>query len=135
MWKNQITKVTPLFKPDDPESIINYKPISVLHYFSKVLKRIMYNRSCKYLREEKIFIVKAAWLQKGQSEDHTIVHLINQIYESFKNDNYTLGVFIDLSKAFDTVRYSISLKKLEMYGVNNMNLAWFACYLMVGKSI
>ena len=71
----------------------------------------MYNRSCKYLREEKIFIVKAAWLQKGQSEDHTIVHLINQIYESFKNDNYTMELFINLSKAFHTVDHSILLKK------------------------
>ena len=63
------------------------------------------------------------------SIDHAIVHLLDQIYESFENDNYTLGVFIDLSKAFDTIDHSILLKKLEMYGANTTNLAWFASYL------
>ena len=60
---------------------------------------------------------------------NVIDHLVDQIYESFENDNYTLGVFIDLSKAFDTADHSILLKKLEMYGVNTMNLDWLASYL------
>ena len=54
------------------------------------------------------------------------MHLVDQIYESFENDNYALGVFVDLSKAFDTVDHSILLKKLEMHGLNTKNLAWFA---------
>ena len=79
--------------------------------------------------EEKLLYSKQFGLQKGHSTDHAIVHLVDQIYESFENDNYTLGVFIDLPKAFDTVDHSISLKKLEMYCVNTRNLAWFASYL------
>ena len=67
--------------------------------------------------------------KKGHSTDHAIVRLVDQIYESFENDNYTLGVFIDLSKAFDTIDYSILLKNLEMYGVSTTNLTWFASYL------
>ena len=61
--------------------------------------------------------------------DSKKLHLVDQIYKSFENDNYTLGVFIDLAKAFDTVDHSILLKKLEMCGVNTTNLAWFASYL------
>ena len=76
-----------------------------------------------------IFILKAAWTPKRPFTGHAIVHLIDQIYESFENDNYTLGVFIDLSKAFDNVDHSILLKKLEMYGVDTTNLAWFASHL------
>ena len=63
----------------------------------------MYNRLCKYPCEEKLLYSKQSVFQKGQSTDHAIVHLVNQIYESFESDNYTLGVFIDLSKAFYTV--------------------------------
>ena len=125
----KIAKVMPLFKNGDPENIANYLPISVLPCFSKVLERIMYNRLYKYLCEEKLLYSKQFGFQKGYFTDHTIVHLVDQIYESFENDNYTLGVFIDLSKAFDTVGHSILLQKLEMYGVNTTNLAWFASYL------
>ena len=71
----------------------------------------MYNRLYKYLCEEKLLYSKQFGFQKGHSTDHTIVHLVDQIYESFENDSYTLGVFIDLSKALDTVDYSILLKK------------------------
>ena len=65
-----------------------------------------------------------------QFSTENLVHLVDQIYESFEKDNYTLGVFIDLSKAFDTVDHSMLLKKkIEIYSVNTTNLAWFASYL------
>ena len=125
----KIAKETPLFKNGDPENITNYRPISVLPCITKVLERIMYNQLFKYLCEEKLLYSKQFGFQKGRSTDHAIANLVDQIYESFGNDNYTLRVFIDLSKAFDTVDHSILLKKLEMYGVNTTNLAWFASYL------
>ena len=52
------------------------------------------------------------------STKHAILQLVDQILDSFEYNEYTLGVFIDLSKAFDTCDYSILLKKLELYGVN-----------------
>ena len=55
--------------------------------------------------------------------------LVNQICESFERNQYTLGVFIDLSKAFDTVNHSVLIKKLQMYGIRGINLAWFCSYL------
>ena len=127
--KMKIAKVIPPFKNADPENITNYRPISVLPCFSKMFKRIMYNRLYKYLCEKKLLYSKQFGFQKGHSTDYAIVHLVDKIYESFENDNYTLGVFIDLSKAFDTADHSILLKKLEMYGVNTTNLTWFASYL------
>ena len=53
--------------------------------------------------------------RKDHSTEHTIAQLVDQIYESFENDNYTVGIFVDLSKAFDTVTHTILLKKLEIY--------------------
>ena len=127
--KMKFAKVIPLFKNGDAGNITNYRPISVLPCFSKVFEHIMYNWLYKYLCEEKILYSEQFRLQKDHSTDHAIVHLVDQIYESFENHNYTLGVFIDLSKAFATVDHSRLLKKLEMYGVNTTNLAWFASYL------
>ena len=74
-----------------------------------VLKRIMYNRLYKYLCEEEFLYSKQFGFKKGHSADHAIVYLVDQIYESFETDNYTIGLFIDLSKAFDTVDHSILL--------------------------
>ena len=125
----KIAKVIPLFKNGDPENITNYRPVSVPPCFSKVLERTMYNRLYKYLCEENLLYLKQFGFHIGHSPDHAIAHLVDQIYESFENDNYTLEVFIDLSKAFDTVDHLILLKKLEMYGLNTANLAWFASYL------
>ena len=73
--------------------------------------------------------MKQLGFQKAHSTYHAIVHLVDQIYEAFENDNYTPGVLKDFSKAFDTVDHSILLKKLEMHGVNTTNLALLASYL------
>ena len=55
--------------------------------------------------------------------------MIDQINNNFKNNEHTLGVFIDLSKAFDTVDHQILLKKLNLYGINGSNIHWFESYL------
>ena len=110
----KIARVTPLFKGGDPSNISNYRPISDLPRFSKILERIMYNRLYKYLTTEKLLYSKQFGFQTGLSTEHAIVKLVDQIYESFEKDHYTLGVFIDLSKPFDTVDHTILIKKLEM---------------------
>ena len=63
------------------------------------------------------------------STEHAIEQLLDQIYEAFEKNEYTLGVFIDLSKAFDTVDNSILLRKLELYGITDRNYAWIKSYL------
>ena len=54
----------------------------------------MYNQLYKYLCEEKLLYSKQFGFQKGYFKDHAIAHLVDQMHESFENDNYTLGVFI-----------------------------------------
>ena len=75
----------------------------------------MYNRLYKHL--------------KGHSTDHALLQLVDQIYESFERNEYTIGVFIDLSKAFDTVDHNILLKKWEIYCISDTHLQWFWNYL------
>ena len=87
--------MTPVFKTGDLKEISNYRPISVLLCLSKILERIMHNRLYSYLVNEKILYSKQFGFQKGHSTEHVIAQLADQIHESFENDNYTLGVFID----------------------------------------
>ena len=106
----KIAKVTPVFKGGDSADLSNYRPISVLPCFSKILERLMYNRLCKHLSNSKILYPKQFGFQKGHSTDHALLQLVDQIYESFERNEYTIGVFIELSKAFDTVDHNILLK-------------------------
>ena len=58
---------------------------------------------------------------------------MDKIHEPFENSKYTLGVLIDLSKAFDTANHNILIKQLEMNGTVGMNLKWFENYLINRK--
>ena len=61
--------------------------------------------------------------------EDAVIQLISQVLDAFNEKKYTLGIFIDLSKEFDTADYNILLKKLNMYGIKGKNLIWFHSYL------
>ena len=109
----KIAKVTAVFKGGDSAGLSNYRLISVLPCFSKILERLMYNRLYKHLSNSKILYPKQFGFQKGNSTDHAPLQFVDQIYESFECNEYTIGVFIGLSKAFDTVDHNILLKKIR----------------------
>ena len=81
----------------------------------------MYNRLFKYLTTNEILYKKPFGFQKGHSTEHAIIQLIYQINNSFEKNHFTLGIFIDLSKVFDTVHYSILIKILKLDGVKENN--------------
>ena len=107
----KIAKVIPVFKGGDSADLSNYRSISVLPCFSKILERLMYNRLYNHLSNSKILYPKQFTFQKDHSTDHVLLQLVDQIYESFERNEYTIGVFIDSSKDFDTVDHNILLKK------------------------
>ena len=82
----------------------------------------MYKRLYEYLTKNNLLFDKQFGFRKGHSTEHALTELVNRIYDSFNENKYTLGVFIDLSKAFDTINHNILLKKLKFYSIENSNL-------------
>ena len=118
----KIAKVTPIFKSGDKDNVSNYRPISILPIFSKVLERIMFNRVYNHLDSKGLLYEKQFGFQRNNLTEHAILQLTRDITGSFEKAEYTLGVFIDLSKAFDTADYQILIKKLQYYGIDGTAL-------------
>ena len=89
----------------------------------------MYNRLYNPLIKTNIPYSKQFGFRKGRCTEHAIIQLIDQINNNFEKNELPIGVFIDLSKAFDTVVHLILLRILIHYGINSNNIHWFESYL------
>ena len=125
----KIAKLLPTFKKGAHDIMGNYRPISILPAFSKILEKIMYNRLYNHLKNNNILFKKQFGFQKGLSTNHAILTLINRLQSNFEEGKFTLGVFIDLSKAFDTVNHEILIQKLKHYNVDGPALDLLRNYL------
>ena len=111
--KIKIAKVSSIFKKGDKSILSNYSPISALPFFPKILERVIYNRRYTYLADNKILFNKQLGFKAGHSTGYALLDLIDQVSDSLNDKSYFVGIFIDLSKAFDTVDRKILLKKLQ----------------------
>ena len=89
----------------------------------------MNSRLLNYLTVNKILSVKQYGFRKGHSTGMALLHMINDITEGLDNKLFCIGIFIDLSKAFDTVDHKLLIRKLNHYGIRGTELQWFIDYL------
>lgn len=113
-------RVNPIYKKENPQLLENYRPISTLPIFGKIFEKIIYSRLYNFLSSKNILHENQFGFRSEHSTTHALNYSVSYIEESLKKQNHVLGVFIDLSKAFDTLDHQILLNKLHNYGIRGV---------------
>ena len=110
--KLKITKVIPLFKKGDLTLIENYRPISLLPAISKIFERVIFNQMNAYFTLNNLFYDKQYGFRKYHSTELAALNVVDTIVKHMDNENTPFAVYLNLSKAFDTLNHSILLDTL-----------------------
>ena len=119
-------KITPIFKKDDRTL---FRPISLLPIFSKVIEKVIGIQINDFFVENKLFFNHQYGFRSGHSTERAALELTDIIITALDNHNTPLNIFLDLSKAFDTLDHTILLDKLLYYGIRSTAYNLLRSYL------
>ena len=125
----KVAKVIPIYKKEERFYVNNYRPISLLSTINKLMEKLMYKRMISFLNYHKILYKYQFGFRQNYSTSLALIEITDNILQDLENGKFVCGIYLDLSKAFDTVNHEILFTKLYHYGVRGKPLLWFQNYL------
>ena len=122
-------KICPIYKSGEKTDIANYRPISILSSFSKIYEKVIFTRLVTFCERNNIISQCQYGFRSNHSTCMALMDLYNKVSTSIENNEFAIGLFLDLSKAFDTLDHTVLLSKLSHYGIRGLCLEWFRSYL------
>ena len=127
--KFKVAKIMPLLKKPNIFKVDNFRPISLLPCISKILEKCVFKQLNEYFEKHKLLYNSQYGYRQGHSTESACMELIDKLHQQLDNSKRPLCIFIDLSKAFDTLNHVILLSKLKYYGLDENAISWFKSYL------
>lgn len=125
----KMAEIVPVHKSGSKSSLENYRPISLISNFAKIVEVLLFNRLYKFFDDCNIFSCNQYGFRKGKSTNQAIAKVTEFIYSQLDSSKPVIAVFLDLAKAFDTVDHNILLSKLERHGVRGLPFQLIKSYL------
>ena len=129
------SKITPIFKKRESSLLINYRPISLLPTISKIFERIIHNQMYDHLNNNNLLAEQQYGFRRLHSTEYAAVNLIDHVSKQMESGNIPCSLYIDLSKAFDTLSFDILIYKLRYYGFSGIELKLLISYVKKQKAI
>ena len=127
--KLKLGKVIPIYKKGDKYDPTNYRPINLLSTINKIIEKVLYKRLYDYFEKNNIIYKYQFGFRHSYSTTMALIEITDQIREQLENKNITIGIYIDLTKAFDLVNHKILISKLQTYGIRGPAIELIKSYL------
>ena len=125
----KMAEIIPLYKGKEFDKVINYRPVSLLITISEVLEKGVYSRVYKFLEKHKVLYDSQYGFRRKRSCEQAVLELVSSVLQVKNQFQHSVAMFLDLSKAFDTLDHTILLRKLDLYGLRGICNNWFESYL------
>ncbi len=127
--KLKIAKIIPIYKKDDETLFTNYRTISLLPTISKIFENVIFKQIYIFFEEKKMFYNGQYGFRMEHSTEYAALELIDRVKIEMDKQNTPINVFLDLSKAFDTINDIILLEKFKYYGIDGITLKLMESYM------
>ena len=121
--------ITPIFKNGNKNTVNNYRPVCSLSPLSKIIEKVVYNKMINFIDKYNILTKEQYGFRKNMGTDTALANYIDSIIKNLNNNQVTVSIFMDLSKAFDVLNHDILKCKLEHYGFRNNFLQFIMSFI------